>query len=152
MMLHLEEDGSPSLIKKPEKYYGPVYDGGMVPAWRTWQVNRFSSIIAFSTDGKRLFTGGMNHTLEVWDTASHSLEATLYVAPPAKPGDTPTDWVAFTPAGHFAASEGGEKLLRIREAIALPWLGAFPTGKPLPASDMPKLRDPAKLKEALGVK
>jgi WD40 repeat protein len=151
-LLRLDDDGKPELKKKADRNIGPIFEGDQVLAWRTWDIDRFSGLIAFSPDGKRLFTGGDNHALQVWDTASKELKATLYVAPPARLGDTPTDWVVFTPAGNFAASAGGEKVLRFRKTVELPWFDvAFPAGT-VPASDMENMRSVAKVKEALGLK
>ncbi len=148
-MLRLDDDGSPELMKKPERYYGVVFDGDKVPAWRRWEIDRFSTGISFSPDGKRLYTGGMNHAVQVWDTASHELKATLHAVQPAKPGDTPADWVVFTPAGYFASSAGGEKVLRFRDATVETWFGLRPRKGTVPAAEMPKLRDPEKVADAL---
>jgi WD40 repeat protein len=152
-LLRLNEDGTPEMRDRKERESGPFVGGSakQVPAWRAWPINDFPAAISFSADGSRLFTGGLSHALQVWDTETQAPKATLYVAPPAKPGDAPADWAVFTPAGHFAASPGGEKLLRFHAGLRASWY-AWPSAETVPAADLPKLRDPAKVKEALGVK
>jgi WD40 repeat protein len=151
-LLRVDADGKPELKKKADRTVGPIFDGDQVMAWRTWEIDRFSGIIAFSPDGKRLFTGGANHALQVWDTANQELKATLYVAPPSCSGEIPTDWVAFTPAGHFAAGAGGERVLRFRETAVLPWFDVPLSTGTVSASEFAKMRNPDKVREALGGK
>jgi WD40 repeat protein len=150
-LLRLDDDGSPELKDKPVNYWGPVYEGNKVPAWRTWRIARHSWIASFAADGKRLYTGGSTHALQVWDIETQELKATLYIAPPAKPGKPPTDWAIYTPEGHYAASPGGEQVLRFRE-VTESWFRPLRAPGTTPAADVPHLRNPAKVKEALGVK
>jgi WD40 repeat protein len=152
MLLRLTADGAPELTDKPDRHLGPVLDGGKVPAWRSWEVDPHTGCAAFSPDGRLLYTGGLSHAVRVWDVETGALRATLYAVPGALPTDPPKDWVAFTPAGHFAATPGGERVLRFRDATAETWFGLRRPAAPVPAADLPRLRDPAKVREALGAK
>lgn len=153
-LLRLNEDGTPELRDRVEgeRNFAP-WGGGdekKVVAWRAWAVDEYTGVIAFSPDGNRLYTGGGSHTLRAWDVESRELKATLYAVPPAKPDDSPADWVAFTPAGHFAASPGGEQVLRFRDATVETWFGLRRPVPPVPAAVLPQLCDPAKVAAALG--
>ena len=144
-LLRLNDDGSPELEPNPQ----PGGAKKMVPAWRMWPTDGFSSIIAFSPDGKRLYTGGRCAAVKVWDVATHELQATLYAVPAAKADDPSSDWVAFTPAGHFAASTHGEQVLRFRDSSFAAWAGLRPSTGSVPAAELPGFRDSVKVRAAL---
>ncbi|HKM55678.1 MAG TPA: caspase family protein, partial [Isosphaeraceae bacterium] len=61
--------------------------------------------IAPSPDGRYLLSGSNDQTLRIWDLPSQASTPLLsiFVA-----GD---DWVAWSPAGYYAASPGGEQLM-----------------------------------------
>lgn len=93
----------------------PEFDGRKV-AWRTWRVGAGSvRALAFAPDGRTLATGGSDHVVRVWDVATQKLKATLYVAPPPLAGETPADWLAFTPDGFFTGMPAGRAYLRFRD-------------------------------------
>jgi len=62
--------------------------------------------VAWSRDGTRLVSGSEDGTVKVWDPAAGRLLATLAVLPGREETVAATDWVAFTPEGHFVGSEG----------------------------------------------
>jgi WD40 repeat protein len=136
-LLRLDADGNPELEDKPEKARPPFGggDGKKVPAWREWAAGEANpagrglpGTIAFSPDGKRVFVGGAGGQLRVCDPEKRELKATLAAAAGAK--DKLPEWLIQTPAGEFVGSPAEEK------AFAKP--GTDP--------------NPAKVKEALGVK
>ena len=59
--------------------------------------------VSLSPDGKRLISAGDDRTLRIWSLKENRLMATLFFAG--------REWIAWLPAGPFAASPGGEDLL-----------------------------------------
>jgi WD40 repeat protein len=132
-VLRLDAEGIPELTDKPEVDVRPFAKDGKSPAWREWalgEANRAGRevppVLAFSPDGKRVLAGGRNGQLRVYDAETKELRATLAVIP----GATDAEWLISTPGGAYVGSAAQEKELA-------------KTGKD---------RDPAKVKEALGVK
>jgi Tol biopolymer transport system component len=143
--LKLDADGAPEMEDKPEKWREPF--GGIndkkVPAWREWSLlapaggradralpeRESVSASAFANDGKRLFVAGPHGRVYVHDTERRVLKATLFAAAPEKTGARP-EWHVVTAAGEFVASPGEAKTL----------------------AETGKVKDVAKVKEALGVK
>ncbi|MBA4067665.1 MAG: hypothetical protein C0501_28970 [Isosphaera sp.] len=152
MVLGLTADGTPELTDKPDRSFGPLLADGKVPAWRSWEVDPHTACAAFSPDGTVLVTGGLSHAIRVWDVETGAARATLYAVPGALPTDPPKDWVAFTPAGPFAATPPGERVLRFRDATVETWFGLRRPAAPVPAAELAHLRDPAAVRAALGVK
>lgn len=65
--------------------------------------------------GKQMVTAGWDTTVRLWDLPSHALRGTFSATvevpegvDPQRPAIFPVEWVAFTPAGVFDASNGGE--------------------------------------------
>jgi WD40 repeat protein len=128
-VLKLDAEGIPELAEKPE-FGRPARGEEKGPAWREWvlgEANRAGRevlpVLAFRPDGKRLLAGGAGGQLRVYDTEKKELKATLAVFPDG-------EWLITTPGGGYVGSAAQEK----EQAKA---------GKD---------RDPAKVKEALGVK
>jgi WD40 repeat protein len=68
--------------------------------------------VALSPNSKTLATGGTDRVIRLWDVETGKLRATLWAVPSPDPDAAPTDWVAFTPDGHFAGTERGRAFLR----------------------------------------
>jgi hypothetical protein len=130
--LKLGADGAPELTEKPE--FGRPFRGEEKgPAWREWRLGEATragvtapSVLAFNPDGKRVLAGGPGGQLRVFDSEKRELKATLAVFPDAKDAE----WLISTPGGGYVGSAAQEK-------------EQAKTGKD---------RDPAAVKEGLGVK
>jgi WD40 repeat protein len=75
--------------------------------------------LAFSPDGKKLATGNHDGWINFWDVRTARLLVTLQVLPAEKPAAGGTEWIAFTPEGHYTASPGTSKFIRWREGDRL---------------------------------
>ena len=138
--LKLDADGAPEMVERKDDDKGPFWGlgrDGKAPAWREWALGErtragyeFSGVAAFAPDGKRLFAAGSLGRISVHDTERRVPKATLFVAPPRKDKDEVPDWHILTAAGEVVGSPA--------EVEALVKDG--------------KVKDAAKVKEALGVK
>jgi hypothetical protein len=134
-VLKLDADGTPEMADRPEKVPPPGGGDGMkVPLWRALPVGEKAAdgtvtALACSADGKRVFTSGSGGVVQVFDPETLKLRAILWAAKPEK--DTPMEWVLRTPEGAYVGSPAQEKIY---------------------AATGDHTRDPAKVKEALGMK
>jgi Tol biopolymer transport system component len=130
-ILKLAADGAAELEDKPEKPQGPfgTGPGNKGPAWRTLALGEVPAPVALAPDGKRLFVGQPGGRVAVFDPQARESTATLLAAKPEK-ASAPPEWHILTAAGNFVASPA--------ESEALAKNG--------------KVKDAAKVKEALGAK
>ncbi|MGE3988780.1 MAG: caspase family protein [Pseudorhodoplanes sp.] len=74
--------------------------------------------IAQTSDGRRLVSAGEDTTIRIWDAASGSLLLSVLAA-------TNGEWIAITPEGFFAASEGGGELLSVVRGLEVRSISQF---------------------------
>jgi WD40 repeat protein len=137
-VLKLGADGAPEMTDRKDDDKGPFWGAGREgkrPDWREWALGEATragreppGATAISPDGKRLFVAGRLGNLQVHDTEKRVPKATLFVAPPTK--DELPAWHVVTAAGEVVGSPA--------EVEALVKDG--------------KVKDAAKVKEALGAK
>jgi WD40 repeat protein len=131
--LRLDADARPELAD-PGKNEKPPYFGWQdkqVPAWRGWAAGEdtraggeLPAAVAFSADGKRIFTAG-RHGVRAWDAGKLTPTATLFAYP--APAEGLPAWSITTPGGAFVAKADLEKVLgkgkndpdpaKVREAL-----------------------------------
>jgi hypothetical protein len=136
--LKFDAYGAPELTDRKEGEKGPFWvrgDDKQVPAWREWALGeptRFGrelpGAMAFSPDSKRLFVAARLGRISVFDTERRALTATLFTANSEK-GELPP-WHILTANGECVGSAA--------QVDALVKGG--------------KVRDAAKVREALGAK
>ena len=132
------DDGGPEMTDQKDDEKGSFWGGERDkkrPNWRELAVGEATragrelpGAMAFAPDGKRLFVAGSLGKLQVHDTERRVPKATLFVAPPRK--DDVPDWHIVTAGGEIVGSPA--------EVEALVKGG--------------KVKDAAKVREALGVK
>jgi WD40 repeat protein len=70
--------------------------------------------LTFSPDGRRLATTSLDCTIKLWNPHSGTLLATFVILPPEHPKTASTEWITFTPGGHYIRSDGGARFIRWR--------------------------------------
>lgn len=65
----------------------------------------------FSPDGRQILTHGTTGNFEIRDARTGSLLVTLMILPPQRPGLAASEWLAFTPAGHYDSSPGARRFI-----------------------------------------
>ena len=73
--------------------------------------------LTFASAGRVLVTGAEEGPgFNWWHLETGRLQATLRVLPPDRVDQPPTDWIAFTPEGHYTGSPGAKRFIRWRAA------------------------------------
>ncbi|MGH9846115.1 MAG: WD40 repeat domain-containing protein [Blastocatellia bacterium] len=70
--------------------------------------------VAFSPDGKMIASGDASSAAKLWEAGSGRLLATLLVLPAPDEYQISTEWLAFTPEGHYTGSEQSGKAINWR--------------------------------------
>lgn len=70
--------------------------------------------IAFSADGRFVFSGGSYGTTNAWEVASGRHLVTLFAFPEKPGGTTKEEWLAYHPDGYYDGSPGVDRLLAWR--------------------------------------
>src|SRR5262249_33039185 len=78
--------------------------------------------IAFSADGRLLFSGGSWGTTNAWEVATGRHLVTLFAFPQDQKGKVSDDWLAYHPDGFYHGSPGVEQYVawRVDDALKSP--------------------------------
>jgi len=96
--------------------------------------------VGFSPDGRRLVTGDRDNRLQVWETSSGTLRATLL----SISGRDSAEWIAVTPDGVYTSSDGVAPFIRWRVGDDLLTLDAYEQAY--------HRRNPTRIAQALGAR
>jgi WD40 repeat protein len=70
--------------------------------------------IAFSADGRLLFSGGSWGTVNAWEVATGRHLVTLFAFAQSRKGQVSDDWLAYSPDGFYYGSAGVERYVAYR--------------------------------------
>ncbi len=73
----------------------------------------------FSPNGKLIASCGADASVRLWEVSGGHLLATMMILPANRIDETSTEWIAFTPDGHYTGSTEARQFIRWRAGNAL---------------------------------